>query len=172
MPKAQAAMEFLMQGNQKISCLKNSRRGQAAMEFLMTYGWAILAVTLSIAALAYFGILSPDKFFPGHCDMSGGISCPEYKISEANGIEISLQNNFGTGATISSVTVTCTSGCVGVENVPVNTVLENGGITGMTIFPVTVPSEGKIKADVVVVYKREEDQIDHTVSGEISGTPE
>jgi uncharacterized protein (UPF0333 family) len=38
------------------------RKGQAAMEFLMTYGWAILVVLAAIGALAYFGVLSPDKF--------------------------------------------------------------------------------------------------------------
>jgi hypothetical protein len=34
------------------------------MEFLMTYGWAILVVIAAIAALAYFGVLSPDKMLP------------------------------------------------------------------------------------------------------------
>ena len=36
-----------------------AKRGQAAMEFLMTYGWAILAAIIAIAALAYFGVFSP-----------------------------------------------------------------------------------------------------------------
>ena len=39
--------------------LSSFRKGQAAMEFLMTYGWAILVVLVVIGALAYFGILSP-----------------------------------------------------------------------------------------------------------------
>ena len=37
-------------------------RGQAAMEFLATYGWAILVVLIAIAALAYFGIFNPRMF--------------------------------------------------------------------------------------------------------------
>ena len=32
----------------------NFRKSQAAMEFLMTYGWAILVVLVAIGALAYF----------------------------------------------------------------------------------------------------------------------
>jgi len=40
------------------------KKSQAAMEFLMTYGWAILVVLVAIAALAYFGVLSPEKFLP------------------------------------------------------------------------------------------------------------
>ncbi len=38
-----------------------SKKLQAAMEFLMTYGWAIFVVLAVIAAMAYFGVLSPDK---------------------------------------------------------------------------------------------------------------
>ncbi|MBI5803364.1 hypothetical protein HY448_01620 [Candidatus Pacearchaeota archaeon] len=32
-----------------------------AIDFIMTYGWAILVVLVAIAALAYFGGLSPNK---------------------------------------------------------------------------------------------------------------
>ena len=34
------------------------KKGQAALEFLMTYGWAILALSAVIGVLAYFGIFS------------------------------------------------------------------------------------------------------------------
>ena len=37
--------------------LNNSVRAQAAMEFLMTCGWAIIVVLVVIGALAYFGFL-------------------------------------------------------------------------------------------------------------------
>lgn len=40
------------------------KKGQAAMEFLMTYGWAILVVLAAIGALAYFGVLSPGNLLP------------------------------------------------------------------------------------------------------------
>ena len=40
------------------------KKGQAAMEFLMTYGWAILAAVVVIGVLAYFGVFSPGKYFP------------------------------------------------------------------------------------------------------------
>ena len=35
-----------------------SKKGQAAMEFLMTYGWAIIAAVLAIMILLYFGVFS------------------------------------------------------------------------------------------------------------------
>jgi hypothetical protein len=45
------------------------KKGQAAMEFLMTYGWAILVVLAAIGALAYFGVLSPSKLVPDKCTL-------------------------------------------------------------------------------------------------------
>ena len=39
-----------------------NKKSQAALEFLMTYGLAIIVVLIAIGALAYFGILSPCKF--------------------------------------------------------------------------------------------------------------
>jgi len=37
------------------------KKGQAAMEFLMTYGWAILAAIIAIGVLAYFGVFNPAR---------------------------------------------------------------------------------------------------------------
>ena len=42
------------------------RRGQAALEFLTTYGWAFLVILVMIGALAYFGVLDPERFVQGH----------------------------------------------------------------------------------------------------------
>jgi len=41
---------------------------QAAMEFLMTYGWAILFVLLAIGPLAYFGVLG--NFFTKNTEIN------------------------------------------------------------------------------------------------------
>jgi len=40
------------------------------MEFLMTYGWAILVVLVVIGALAYFGVLSPATLLPEKCTVA------------------------------------------------------------------------------------------------------
>lgn len=38
------------------------RKGQAAAEFFLTYGWAIIFVLSVIGCLAYFGVLDPERF--------------------------------------------------------------------------------------------------------------
>ncbi|MBI2130244.1 hypothetical protein HYU10_00575 [Candidatus Woesearchaeota archaeon] len=81
---------------------KLSRKSQAALEFLMTYGWAILVVLVAVGALAYFGVLSPDKFLPTKCTLQPGIGCIDHKAT-ATTISVVLQN--AVGYDISSITV-------------------------------------------------------------------
>ncbi|MFT4261331.1 MAG: hypothetical protein ACMXX9_02780 [Candidatus Woesearchaeota archaeon] len=40
------------------------KKSQTSIEFLFTYGWAILAISVSIGALAYFNISSPENIVP------------------------------------------------------------------------------------------------------------
>jgi len=79
------------------------KRGQAAMEFLMTYGWAILVVLVAIGALAYFGVLSPDKFLPERCTGPAGMDClDKASVSATAGtLEIVAKNNLGFDINIS-----------------------------------------------------------------------
>lgn len=44
--------------------MKNKKAEFDFLELIMTYGWVILIVLIAIGALAYFGILSPDKIKP------------------------------------------------------------------------------------------------------------
>jgi hypothetical protein len=54
--------------------MKN-KRGQAALEFLTTYGWAFLVILVMIAALSYFGVLNPENYIPDSCNFGGLFSC-------------------------------------------------------------------------------------------------
>lgn len=77
-------------------------RAQAALEFLMTYGWAIMVVMMAIGSLSYFGILSPDAFLPKKCSLPAGISCLDYEVGSSR-ITLVLQNNFGETITVSRI---------------------------------------------------------------------
>lgn len=92
--------------------MKMHNKSQAALEFLMTYGWAILIVLVAIGALSYFGVLSPDKFLPSRCTLPAGLSCADFEARDAGGgaaeLDVSLRNSLGYD--ITSVTVRA-SGC-------------------------------------------------------------
>src|SRR3989344_3044714 len=86
---------------------QSDKKYQAAMEFLMTYGWAILVVLAAIAALAYFGVLSPEKFLPEKCLMETGFTCISSKI-EPSQSTIVFQNGYGRTVIIDRVDIgTC-----------------------------------------------------------------
>ena len=95
------------------------KKGQAAMEFLMTYGWAILVVLIAIGASAYFGVLNPSRFLPESCTIEPGISCDDFKVNATGGgATLVLRNGMGsqlTGVTLTldddGATALCTLTC-------------------------------------------------------------
>ena len=112
------------------------KKGQAAMEFLMTYGWAILAAVIAIGVLAYFGVFSPGKYVTGNAVVN-----PPFYITAANakassGVTLAVKNNGGEDYTIKSVSIT---NCGSMTNNITFSVLKirTGGISGMNISVAT-----------------------------------
>ena len=81
-----------------------NRKGQSAMEFLMTYGWAILVVLIAIGALAYFGILNPARFLPSSCTLFPGMACNSFKIGTTSANFV-VQNGLGVALTLVNLTI-------------------------------------------------------------------
>jgi hypothetical protein len=52
------------ENEEKDSLFKEKIKSQAAMEYLMTYGWAILIIALTLAVLYSLGIMNPKNFLP------------------------------------------------------------------------------------------------------------
>jgi hypothetical protein len=81
------------------------REGQAALEFLTTYGWAFLVILVMIGALAYFGVLNPSKLLPSRCVFSPELQCVESMVIGDQGgngvVKLRLRNNIGSTATFS-----------------------------------------------------------------------
>lgn len=78
-------------------------KAQAAMEFLLTYGWAVIVVILMISGLAYLGVLDPSEWVPDKCHFSAGLNCGEFiAYDDGSGIKLDVQltNSFGNSMTI------------------------------------------------------------------------
>ena len=150
------------------------KKGQTALEFLMTYGWAIIVVLAAIAALAYFGILSPDRFLPDKCTMSPGVFCAQYKIDGTNNkFQLQIENKFGVGITDVNINLTGRSplSCTYVQNV--TQPLENDEGTAILDFPCPgLSALTKAKVDVVVNFRRVTETIPHQIRGTILGVVE
>lgn len=71
------------------------RKGQSAMEYLMTYGWAILVIIIVIAVLFYIGVLNPRNVTPTACTFPPGISCASYKLDINNTLSLRIGQSLG-----------------------------------------------------------------------------
>ncbi|MBL7055997.1 hypothetical protein ISS07_03750 [Candidatus Woesearchaeota archaeon] len=86
------------------------RKGQAALEFLTTYGWAFLVILIMIGALAYFGVLKPSRLLPDRCSVGPEFECQDFQISQSDDtIKLRLKNNLGEPVSVSSMSATAES---------------------------------------------------------------
>ena len=78
------------------------RKAQAAMEFLMTYGWALLAVLVVIGALAYLGVLDVEILLPERCTFAVPLNCDD-QVVEGDKLQMVLLNGGGEGIRVRSI---------------------------------------------------------------------
>lgn len=69
-------------------------KGQAVVEFMLTYGWVILVVIISIGALLYFGFLSPQTFNKKQCEIIPGLDCIDFR-AKSDELTLIIENNLG-----------------------------------------------------------------------------
>ena len=142
-----------------------SRKAQAAMEFLMTYGWAILVVLAAIAALAYFGVLNPAKFFPESCTLSPttGMACIDFRV-DTDSATMLVMNSGGRDLVISNVTVGSCSNEFSIG-------LPDGSSHVFTLTGCSFGTSGeKMKADIFISYADVMSGFSKTASGSLTAT--
>lgn len=83
-------------------------KGQAALEFLTTYSWAILAVILTLGVLYYFGVFDFAKFLPQECLFPSQFECAAFTFigAPSNELRFRLVNNIGETVNVKSFSVT------------------------------------------------------------------
>lgn len=59
---------------------KIMKKGQAALEFLSTYGWAFLVMLLMIGAVTSFIVFNP-SMIPSQCTFESDVVCDDYTIT-------------------------------------------------------------------------------------------
>ncbi|MFA4946256.1 MAG: hypothetical protein WC607_01805 [Candidatus Micrarchaeia archaeon] len=131
------------------------KKGQSALEYLVTYGWAILAIVIIAAVLWYFGVFNPSKWTESkQCGGLASFSCVDYVVNATNGVTLSLGNKVGR-----SVIVYCTG------NTPVNTTL---GLTTPVSCTVQGTASGSNQLNFDVVYYDAASGLEHTDTGFVS----
>jgi len=91
-------------------------RAQSAMEFLMTYGWALLIIVIVIAVLFYIGVLNPKGASGNSCIFAPGTSCYTFKLASDSG-GLVLDIGQATGKPILVTGIGCSQNEVLAQNV-------------------------------------------------------
>ncbi len=96
------------------------RKGQAALEFLMTYGWAFLVVLVLVGALAHFGVF--DVGGSEGCVVEAGFGCESSLVTDSSQ-KFVFRNDLGSDVVVSGASaVVKSSGDVVNCSVPGGTV--------------------------------------------------
>ncbi len=96
--------KFYQKGNSD-----NSKKAQSAMEYLMTYGWAILIIAVILAALDFLGVFNTGTFIGPSCLATPGYLCSNpVMTANANGPNLLLFNfKQDSGETLYNVSFAC-----------------------------------------------------------------
>ncbi|MDE1825493.1 MAG: hypothetical protein KGH61_01480 [Candidatus Micrarchaeota archaeon] len=85
---------------------------QSAMEYLMTYGWAILIIAIVLGALFGLGILNGNAFLITSCLPQPGFLCQTPTLNTQGNLSFSLGQS--TGSTVYNIAVGCATGATSI----------------------------------------------------------
>ncbi len=149
------------------------RKGQAATEFLMTYGWAILAIVIVAAVLWNMGVFKGQcaKTAPVQVFGSGEqIQASDWTLDTNNNLTISLKNLAGNDINISVANVTV-NGASGTNDTGIPSLSSGGDL--VLFIPGPTGSSGVagncFTADVRVDYSVKGGVQEHTARGTVRG---
>ena len=110
--RAQSAMQVACGQQPQVACGDNCAtrvahracRGQSAMEFLMTYGWAILVLIIVVAVLFYIGVLNPKNTQTNTLLFAPGLSAFTFRLGNVSGaLELDLGQAQGKSIVITGI---------------------------------------------------------------------
>lgn len=135
----------------------SSKKSQASMEFLMSYGWIIIVALVAVGGLYSFGVLDLKKFLPEECITGYLTPCIDYRATKST-LTIVLGNNLDQPILIRSLKAT---GCKGEAS----GMIESGK---RTVFAITNCSvlEKNFNGEITGVYDKG-DGLTHKLTGKL-----
>jgi hypothetical protein len=151
------------------------------MEFLLTYGWAILVVVIAISTLSYFGVLSPTGLAmqPNQCTIDVGLTCVDHRIEfvpgesgdpDSNNLHMVVVNNRGDSLHITNIKLLDEYGKQGGYDITA----PNGQEVTFDLIDITVgnpamPSGARYNKEFEIELTNTVSGLPHTYRGRITG---
>lgn len=152
------------------------RKGQTAIEYLMTYGWAILIILVVGGVLYYYGVFSPSKLVGKSKTGFQQVDLVDWEVNAGTSANISvlLENRVGTAITVQDATVETANAVfndVGGVETAVN-ITEGARDTAFRTISGTgqnLPAGSSYQLDLTIIYRRQDTVGTLRSSGRISG---
>jgi hypothetical protein len=153
-----------------------NKKAQASIDYISTYGWALIAMTAALGALYLFTDVQNigTKTIGESCTFGMGelLYCQDAQINKTTSIVYAnVKNTLGTVMNVSEVF------CTYKSNQPIYTSNNIQDIQPGALFQVrcemapTVIFTKKAKVDISIVYKTRNSPYPSTVDGSIVATP-
>ena len=91
----------------------NPKKGQAAMEYLMTYGWALVALVVVIAAIMATGAFNPSYLIAEECTLQPDLRCSGhvlYRDGDSVAFKMRVDNGLGYDILLKEIKITTSDG--------------------------------------------------------------
>ena len=142
------------------------RKAQSATEYLMTYGWAILAIAI-VGALLYTQVFSAKKCAEGATGFAiSGTVYPdgnEYSIGTNGDLNILLKNNVGKDITLSNVN------CDGTDVADTTAIADGASATVTALACAPTGTAGSCYSVPIVITYATSASIDLKSAGTLNG---
>jgi len=140
------------------------KKGQAAMEFLMTYGWAILAAIIVVGVLWYL-IGNPANLAGSKYTLSAPLVANAFSFT-ANGSSVSIEIRNGAGTSIGITNVSL----IGCGSNSTGFTWTDGSLNVVSIAcSPHIGSSNRLNGDLTVYYTKSGSSIIQQATGTISG---
>ncbi len=145
-------------------------KGQSALEYLMTYGWALVVIVIVIAALVF--LIQPSQVGGNTCSTTSGILITNHQLLSSNDYLTLILSNQ-TAASLTDVDVNV-SGTIGGTTLVDSNIIATLGTTALTTIvnlnpPLDFSSGSTYSLQVKFSYK-DRDGLARSVTSTCNGT--
>jgi hypothetical protein len=157
-------------------------KGQAAVEFFMTYGWAILILIIVLGVLVSSGIFSPNYLVSEECSFGTNLKCDFFLQNTGGATSIGLRifNGFPYKIRISNIVLKTLDGAQEFSGFPSNIELQSGDsyVFNGTLSGPEVPSGNIKRFEGNITYQSCAAEVSpdcnsptHLITGRVTGKP-
>jgi len=93
--------------------IKQMSRGQASLEFMLTYSWSIMIVLSVLGLFVYFGVMQPESLLTESCVAGIGFACKGSSLTDSQ-VQFSLTNGIGSTLNLDTSNIVIPQNCADI----------------------------------------------------------